>query len=72
MMNALIDPRFDRICETALTVFPVANPLFWVPCQDDCISDFDYFNPATQKIIYLPRPEPEATVDLVGTTVEEF
>jgi hypothetical protein len=71
-MIALIDPRFDRVCEVAHTAFPVAEPLFWTPCQDDCIPDFDYWNPEAQSIVYPPRPEPEATVDLVGTTVEEF
>ena len=71
-MIALIDPRFDRVCEVTQAEFPVAEPLFWTPCQDDCIPDFDYWNPATQSIVYPPRPEPEATVDLVGTTVEEF
>jgi hypothetical protein len=71
-MIALIDPRFNRVCETAQAEFPVAEPLFWTPCQDDCIPDFDYWNPETQSIVYPPRPEPEPPVDLIGTTVEEF
>lgn len=71
-MIALIDPRFNRVCEVAQAEFPVADPLFWTPCQDDCIPDFDYWDSETQSIVYPPRPEPEPQVDLVGTTVEEF
>jgi hypothetical protein len=71
-MIALIDPRFNRVCETAQAEFPVAEPLFWTPCQDDCIPDFDYWNPETQSIVYPLPPEPESPIDLIGTTVEEF
>lgn len=71
-MKALIDPRFNRVCEVAEVEFPVANPLFWTPCQDDCIPDFDYWNASSQQIIYPPRPEAPPVVDLIGTTVEEF
>lgn len=71
-MIALIDPRFNRVCEIKLVEFPVAEPLFWVNCQEDCIPDFDYWDPATNSIVYPTRPEPEPQVDLIGTTVEEF
>lgn len=71
-MIALIDPRFGRVCEVAKSKFPVAKPLFWTPCQDDCIPDLDIWDAATKSVIYLPRPEPEPAVDLVGAIVEQF
>jgi hypothetical protein len=71
-MLAIIDPRFSRVCEVVEKDFPIAEPLFFTPCRNDCISDFDYWNSELQVIVYPPRPEPEVPVDLVGTTVEEF
>jgi hypothetical protein len=75
-MKALIDPRFNRVCELALDqfVFPVAEPLFWVDCQENCIPDFDYWDETTQMIIYPERPLPpeEGGDGLIGTTVESF
>jgi len=29
-MKALIDPRFNRVCELSEIDFPVADPLIWV------------------------------------------
>lgn len=45
-MQALIDPRFDRVCqvETDDQTFPVAEPLFWTTCPDNCTTEWTYVN----------------------------
>ena len=45
-MQALIDPRFDRVCqiEPDGQTFPVAEPLFWTTCPDNCNTQWTYVN----------------------------
>jgi hypothetical protein len=43
-MLALIDPRFDRVCQVETVSFPVADPLFWMECPDDCNTNWTYSN----------------------------
>ena len=45
-MQALIDPRFDRVCqiEPDDQTFPVAEPLFWTTCPDNCTTEWTYVN----------------------------
>jgi hypothetical protein len=39
-MKALIDPRFNRVCELHPGEgFLVAPPLFWVDCPEDTVPD---------------------------------
>lgn len=53
-MKALISPNelsysFDgivlgqRIAEVAINDFPVAHPLFWVDCPNNCVADDWYY-----------------------------
>ena len=53
-MKALISPNekvysYDgtllgkRVAEVSATEFPVASPLFWVSCPDDCTADGWYY-----------------------------
>ena len=46
MMQALIDPRFNRVCqiEPDDSTFPVANPLFWTECPPDVETEWTYEN----------------------------
>lgn len=41
-MLALIDPRFNRVCQIEEESFPVADPLFWVECPVDCNTNWTY------------------------------
>ena len=43
-MQALIDPRYNRVCqiEPDDQTFPVAEPLFWTACPDDCTTQWTY------------------------------
>lgn len=42
-MKALIDPRFDnRICQVQEDDFPVAEPLYWTDCPEDCDTHWIY------------------------------
>lgn len=44
--------------ETAENIFPVADPLYWVDCADEVMSDFWYFDPADSAIKAVPVPPP--------------
>jgi hypothetical protein len=35
MSHALIDPRFDRVCQIEAEPFPVAAPLLWIDIGDN-------------------------------------
>lgn len=53
-MKALISPlENNRIAEIAEKEFPVAPPLYWIDCDDDCTTEHIYDG---KKII---RPSPE-------------
>ena len=46
-MKALISPNEnDRIAqvEPDENIFPVASPLFWTTCPDDCTTEWTYVN----------------------------
>lgn len=50
-MKALISPsENNRIAQVSLNDFPVAEPLYWLDCPDDCTTEWVYdgfvFNPA--------------------------
>ncbi|CAB4133891.1 Phage tail assembly chaperone protein [uncultured Caudovirales phage] len=56
-MKALISPiEADRICEIVADdqTFPIAEPLFWVTCPNDCQTDWIYSNGQ----FYPPAPKP--------------
>lgn len=66
-MNALISPNekvFDennniigqRVAQVGNTTFPIAPPLFWMPCANDVVADQYYYDPDTQQIIKKPEP----------------
>ena len=39
--------------------FPVGAPLFWTPCQDDCIADVWWYYQGTCQIKPVPPAPPE-------------
>jgi len=44
----------QRVVEVSETEFPVALPLFWMPCANDVVADQYYYDSSKQKIIKKP------------------
>jgi len=44
----------QRVAQVSATEFPVALPLFWMPCANDVRPETHYYNPDTQQIIEKP------------------
>ena len=68
-MKALISPNEkrtdfegnvgERIAQVEQNEFPVAQPLFWVDCPDDCVADvWWYYNGVCEPMPQPPEPEP--------------
>jgi len=66
-MNALISPNepvysWDeqllgvRVAQVEANPFPVASPLFWVPCADYVVANEYYYDTDTQTINPIPLP----------------
>lgn len=51
-------PDSARIAETTENPFEVAEPLFWVECQNNIIADKYYYNLISREIILVPDPVP--------------
>lgn len=51
-------PNSARVAEVADQTFPVAEPLFWVQCDDNVVADQWYFDTVTQEILVVPAPPP--------------
>lgn len=53
--------------EPAENIFSVADPLYWLDCEDEVMADFWYFDPAdaTIKAVLVPLPP---TPIIVGDT----
>lgn len=49
----------QRIAQVSVSVFPVASPLFWVDCPDDCAADLWYYTDGQCLPKPLPPPQPE-------------
>ena len=70
-MKALIDPRFNRVCEKHETGFPVAEPLFWVDCDESVNPDHDYWD--GYEIVVVPVVVEQVTkVNDIGQTIGDF
>jgi hypothetical protein len=48
--------------------FPVGDPCYWMPCADDVVADFFYYDPNTSQILPKP-PRPTTQVVSSGTQV---
>jgi hypothetical protein len=70
-MKALVSPQEkrtdyqgnvgDRIAQVEQNEFPVAAPLFWTDCPDDCVADvWWYYNGTCEVMPQPPEPAPEA------------
>lgn len=40
----------QRVAEVSAAEFPVAQPLFWMPCANDVVADQYYYDPNDQQI----------------------
>ena len=54
-------PNSDRVAqvEPADNIFQVAEPLYWMDCEDDVVADAFYYNNATKQILPVPAPVPK-------------
>ena len=58
-MLALISPNENnRICQVEQTDFPVAEPLFWTTCPDNCTTQWSYVDDQ-----FLPPVAPVPTAE---------
>ena len=80
-MNALISPNElvyswdkqvlgQRVAEVAANTFPIAPPLFWIPCADDVVPEDCYYDPNTQTIDLIPSPPPPDETYIDGIITE--
>lgn len=44
----------QRVAEVSSTEFPVAPPLFWLPCANDVRAETHYYDPADRQIKSKP------------------
>ena len=64
-MLALISPNENnRICQVEEQDFPVADPLFWADCPDDCTTEWTY----TDGVFNPPMPPAPPTAEENKTT----
>jgi hypothetical protein len=77
-MHALVSPNEkvfdstgnalgDRVAEVTANEFPVADPLFWVECDDSVIADQFYW--LNEQILPIPAPPPPVLLDGDGPAV---
>lgn len=43
------------------SIFPIAEPYYWVACSDDCNADTWYFNTQINQCVKIPPTVPTAT-----------
>ena len=64
-------PNSARVCEVVENEFPVAEPLFWVDCDQNVIPDQFYFDTEAQQILPVqnaePPPKPESQIPVTET-----
>ena len=51
-----------RVAEVSDATFPVGDPLFWTPCDDDVVADRWYYNTNDKEIYLVPESVPEAQI----------
>ena len=61
-MKSLINPNQPildgyYVVEVAQNDFPVAEPLFWLDCDNTVVAYEYYYEPTTQTILQIPVPE---------------
>lgn len=59
MKKALISPQESvesgyRVAQVEENAFEVAEPFFWIECEDDVIANLFYYDPVSHKIKKIP------------------
>lgn len=59
MKKALISPQESvesgyRVAQVEENAFEVAEPFFWVECEDNVIANLFYYDPVSHKIKEIP------------------
>lgn len=69
-----IDAQYPNSCRVAQVepddqTFPIAEPLFWADCPDNCIADQWYYDTVAQTVNPIVNaPKPAAPADQQPTT----
>jgi hypothetical protein len=67
-MKALISPQENnRICQVEAQDFPVADPLFWADCPDNCTTEWTYVDGQ-----FIPPAPSVPTADENKTTASQL
>jgi len=53
--NPIFTVLGQRICEVAENEFPVAEPFFWIDCNNDVKADLYYYDDIKKSIIIKPE-----------------
>lgn len=66
MKFALISPNEKvengyRVAQVELNTFEVANPLFWLECENDVKQDLFFYDPSEKLIKPIPVPPEPVT-----------
>jgi hypothetical protein len=48
-----ISSNGHRVCQVDTEIFEVAEPLFWVPCEDEVVPDHWYYDPTDNSLHFL-------------------
>lgn len=59
-----------RVAQVDAVGFPVAPPLFWVDCPEDCVRDEWYY--ADGQVLKKPEPPAVETADVIELPPQEL
>lgn len=65
-------PLGQRVAQVLEESFPVAPPLFWVPCGDEVNADQYYYDPADETVKLIPEYIEPQVVQPIQTGAEEL
>lgn len=82
-LKALIDPLTElqtqdvrgwRVCQRELedAVFTVADPYFWVDCDEVVTPETHVWSPDLQQFMVIPEPEPTTSSATTAVGLESF
>ena len=63
------EPNSARVCQVEPDdqTFPIADPLFWTDCPDNCVADEWYYS-TSEKIVYVITNAPIPAADVQPKT----
>jgi hypothetical protein len=70
MKKALVCPNESKLTgyrvaqvEEVESIFPVADPLYWIDCDDQVVADQYWFDPSDNTLKEIPKPAEELAGD---------